>query len=242
MKKHRILALAVFALLVGLPAVAFAQGPSLTVRVLDAKKTYCSGGTPHYVAGARVTLRRNPTRGKLDYRSETTDDSGRAVFPNVAAQSYVISASKDGCSSKSSSYVMSGQNAETTIGLDDCATNANYDISASLAGEPAQPRAGGNYLLTLTVKNNGAGAPSKTSRAILMRYIWGGEYPDMSTEKQIGAQQIPSLCSGEQVYATFQDFNVPAGAYIYILKWDANPDRGVSNSHNHEPNKLAKFQ
>lgn len=237
MRIARVSPLAVFALVLASSGAPRAQGVALSVRVLDAKKTSCTGGTPQYVAGANVTLLRSGERP----RTAISDRDGRALFVDIPRGAYLVSASKAGCTTKSAPYSVLAQNGETAIGVDNCATSAAYDVSASLSG-PGQAAAGGNYLLTLTVKNNGAGAPSKVSKASITRYVWTGEQPALDTAKQIGAiQQIPSLCAGEQIYSTFQDLGVPAGFYLYVVKWNSNPDNG-GGSGNHDATRLVSFR
>lgn len=208
---------------------AQSQGHTLTVKIQDAKGSSCIGQT-RYMPGATVRLK----QGAAVVHQSTSDGNGRVIFPNVAAGAYTINASANNCNAANVTYHMPGQTAEINISLDNCSTTASYDVVATLKGDPQIPKAGKNYLLSLSVRNNGPGAPSKSNGISIYRYSL---MPDAAVSNQgvriETIKKLPSMCSGESVAFTFTDRNVPAGAYVYKLSYAASMND--SNDNNHRP-------
>jgi hypothetical protein len=211
------------------------NGYTLTVKVLDAKGSSCNGQT-RYMPGATVRLK----QGATVVQQGTSDSNGRVIFPNVTAGAYTINASANNCNEANVTYQMPGQTAETSVSLDNCATTASYDVAATMKGDPQIPKAGKNYLLSLAVRNNGPGAPSKSNDISIYRYnvMPGGNVSNQGVRIET-VKKLPSLCSGESVSYTFTDRNVPVGAYVYKLSY-STPINDADNS-NHHPEKQVTF-
>jgi len=230
--RRQFLSLAVLAAILLVPIDEEAKsrsGYTLTVKVLDAKGSSCNGQT-RYMPGAVVRLK----QGATVVQQGTSEINGRVIFSNVATGAYRIDASANNCSEASVMFQMPGQTAETSISLDNCATTASYDLVSTLKGDPKIPQAGKNYLLSLSVRNNGPGAPSTSGSVSIYRYsvMPGGRESSQGT--RIGTiKKLPSLCSGESVSFTFTDRNIPAGAYVYKLAYA--PAMRDANNGNHQP-------
>jgi hypothetical protein len=214
------------------------KGYTLSVRVLDTKKTYCTGQQSG-VSGASVRIRPNIRNAVWRYGS--TDSAGRVQFTNVmGGVSYTISVDRniEGvgslCDSKTTTYSMPNQNAGTTVALDNCWTTSSYDISARFLGSGTDTvTAGKSYTLSFVVKNNGANGPSKPRNVTLVRYYGteGGSPVIVGS-----AKSVPSLCVNEEIGFDVTDTQLSSGFWIYTLKWESNPDQGVTNT-NHLPTK-----
>jgi hypothetical protein len=205
------------------------SGYTLTVKVLDVKGSSCNGQT-RYMPGAAVRLK----QGTTVLHQGTSDSNGRVIFSNVAAGAYTINASANYCNEANVTYQMPGQPAEISVSLDNCATTASYDLVSTLKGDPKIPQAGKNYLLSLSVRNNGPGAPSKSGDVSIYRYsvMPGGRVSNQGVRIET-IKKLPALCSGESVAFTFTDRNVPAGAYVYKLTYAA--PMNDANNNNHRP-------
>jgi hypothetical protein len=199
---------------------------TLTVTVLNAKATSCTG-TQTSVSGAAVSLRL-----PSGVMNRVTDANGVAVFNSVpGGDNLGITASRTGCDRNTVVFSMPNQNAHSTIGLENCATNLNYDISARFLGSGTDTvRAGNNYTVSFVVKNNGANGPSRTRNVTLLRLFADGPGSPVGT-----AKKVLSLCVNEEVGFDVTDVP-PVGVIGYTLRWDNNPDQGITNT-NHQPTK-----
>ncbi len=208
---------------------AYSQFYTLTVKVLDAKKTYCTG-SPTLIRSATVSI-----RFSSGVMNATTNADGVAVFTSVpGGTNYGITASRTGCDRKTVPYSMPRQNAETTIGLENCGTGLNYDILARFLGTGIDAVAVGNsYTVSFVVKNNGANGPSRARNVTLVRYFGDAE----GSRVVVGSpKRVPSLCVNEETGFDVTDTQLSVGGWIYTLQWESSPDQGITNT-NHLPTK-----
>ena len=89
------------------------QGNKLTVLVFEAGTLI--GKRAEWIAGAKVRLAALKSPNK--FVEATTDNSGRALFDKVVSGGYLITTTKLGCSSKSTTYTMPASTSTVNIDL-----------------------------------------------------------------------------------------------------------------------------
>ncbi len=122
-----------------------AQNYTLTVQVYRA-------GTTDPLGGAQVVLRVPASPGTFtSSRFKNAGPNGQAVFNNVSAAAYTLSASKSSCS-QSVSYTMPANNANTTIEVP-CPQPRTLSVRVNQAGKPGEWITGASVLLTPTTQS-----------------------------------------------------------------------------------------
>lgn len=115
---------------------------SLTVQVYRA-------GTADPLSGFQVVLKSPPSPGSLTAsRFKNSGSNGQAVFNNVAAGDYTLSASKSSCSN-SIAYTMPANNANITIEVL-CPEPRTLNVRVNQAGKPGEWIAGATVSLRPT--------------------------------------------------------------------------------------------
>jgi len=151
-----------------------AQNYTLTVQVYRA-------GTTDPLGGAQVVLRVPPSPGTFtSSRFKNADTNGQAVFNNVSAAAYDLSASKSSCS-QSVSYTMPANNANTTIEVP-CPQPRTLSVRVNQAGNPGEWLAGVTVSILPTNQagqfliGQGSGVPTNNLGWAILQDVIPGPY------------------------------------------------------------------